>query len=201
MANVAFQMKNQELSSCQSLSQETRGDYSGETCCGSRYTALVNLIDMFAAVIEELDVILKDVSFVEDRVKARILLSVMLTFDFIFSLHLLKTILGITNELSLTLQTRDNGTVNAMEILEVSKRRFLMMRESGWTSLLDDISSFCAEFEIDVPNMDDLSTANSAGQWKDVNSLLSDIIEQPIIDPIALLYLDMFLPEDLDVLV
>ncbi|XP_058224246.1 uncharacterized protein LOC131333640 [Rhododendron vialii] len=147
-----------ELSSCQSLNQETRGDYSGETCCGSHYTALVNLIDMFAAVIEELDVILKDGSFVEDRVKAHILLSVMLTFDFVFSLHLLKTILGITNELSLTLQTRDNGTVNAVEVLEMTKRRFLMMRESGWTSLLDDVSSFCAEYEIDVPNMDDLYT-------------------------------------------
>ncbi|XP_058223240.1 uncharacterized protein LOC131332949 [Rhododendron vialii] len=147
-----------ELSSCQSLNQETRSDYSGEMCCGSHYTALVNLIGMFAAVTEELDMILEDGSFVEDRVNARILFSVMLTFDFVFSLHLLKTILGITNELSLTLLTRDNGTVNAGEILEMSKRRFLMMRESGWTSLLDDVSTFCAEYEIDVPNMDDLYT-------------------------------------------
>ncbi|KAI8548168.1 hypothetical protein RHMOL_Rhmol07G0251600 [Rhododendron molle] len=55
-----------ELSSCQSLNQETRGDYYGETCCGSHYAALVNLIGMFAAVIEELDMILEDGSFVED---------------------------------------------------------------------------------------------------------------------------------------
>ena len=48
---------------------------------------------------------------------------------FAFSLHLMKNVLGITNELSLALQKKDQDIVNAMTFVQVSKQRLQMMRD------------------------------------------------------------------------
>ena len=47
----------------------------------------------------------------------------ILSFEFIFALHLMKNILGITNELSIVLQKKkkNQDIVNAMDLVNVSK--------------------------------------------------------------------------------
>ena len=46
----------------------------------------------------------------------------ILSFEFVFTLHLMKNILGITNELSIALQKKKNqDIVNAMDLVKVSK--------------------------------------------------------------------------------
>ncbi|KAL0550040.1 hypothetical protein IC582_014536 [Cucumis melo] len=50
----------------------------------------------------------------------------------------MKTILGITNDLSQVLQRKDHDIVNAMNLVKICKVRLQSMRESGWRSLLDD---------------------------------------------------------------
>ena len=49
-------------------------------------------------------------------------LTVFLPFKFSFALHLMKNILGITNELSITLQNKIQDIVNAMTLVKVSKQ-------------------------------------------------------------------------------
>lgn len=75
-------------------------------------------------------------------------------FEFVFTLHLMETILGTTNELSQVLMRKDQDIVIAMSLVQVSKKRLQMMRESGWCSLLDNVSSFCGRHDIVVPNLD-----------------------------------------------
>ena len=53
------------------------------------------------------------------------------------------------------IQKKDQDIVNAITLVEISKKRLQLMREGGWTSLLDNVSSFCEKNEIDIPNMDD----------------------------------------------
>ena len=65
-------------------------------------------------------------------------------------------LLGITNELSLALQKKDQDIVNAMTFVQVSKQRLQMMRDGEWKSLLDEVSLFCSEHSIPIPNMDDI---------------------------------------------
>jgi hypothetical protein len=48
---------------------------------------------------------------------------VFLPFKFAFALYLMKNILGITNELSITLQNKIQDIVNAMTLVKVSKQR------------------------------------------------------------------------------
>ncbi|KAL6953921.1 hypothetical protein U1Q18_052845 [Sarracenia purpurea var. burkii] len=110
---------------------------------------------MFSVVIEVLDVIIDDASNLEQRVEASRLLGSMMSYEFVFSLHLMRALLGITNDLSQALQKKDQDIVNAMKLVEVSKQRLQLLRDSGWSSLMDEVSSFCGKYQIDVPNMDE----------------------------------------------
>ena len=68
----------------------------------------------------------------------------------------MRSILGISNELSQALQRKDQDIVNTMTLVQESKQRLQMMRESGWSCFLDDVTSFCEKHEIVVPQMDDI---------------------------------------------
>ncbi|XP_028100920.1 zinc finger MYM-type protein 1-like [Camellia sinensis] len=154
---VVEALNMEELSSGQGLNQETNLKRASDTHWSSHYGTLVSLAGMFSTVIDVLEMISDDGSNLEQLVEANVLLDSIQSFEFVFNLHLMmRTILAITNELSQALQRKDKYIVNAMNLVQVSKRRLQMMRESGWTSLLDDVSSFCEKHEIDVPQMDDM---------------------------------------------
>ncbi|KAH7655708.1 Ribonuclease H-like protein [Dioscorea alata] len=62
---------------------------------------------------------------------------------------------GITNELSKSLQRKDQDIVNAMELVKISKQRLQMMRDDGWDLSLHEILFFCGKYSILVPSMDE----------------------------------------------
>ena len=66
---------------------------------------------MFSSTIQVLE---DDGSTSEQICEANTLLNSMQSFEFVFPLHLIKTILGITEELSKVLQKNDQDIVNAM---------------------------------------------------------------------------------------
>ncbi|XP_030969886.1 uncharacterized protein LOC115990174 [Quercus lobata] len=90
------------------------------------------------------------------RTEANILIGLLQTFEFVFSLHLMKGVLSTSNELSQTLQRKDQDIVNALKLVDISKQRLQVMRDDGWNSLLEEVFAFCAKNNIDVSNMDDL---------------------------------------------
>ena len=144
---------NEELSSGRSLNQETNLTRACDTCWGSHYYTLISLIDMFSSVVDVFDMISKDGINAEQRGEANVLLDLLQPFEFVFNLHLMSSILGITNELSQELQRKDQDIVNAMTLVQVSKQRLQMMRESHWSCFLNDVTSFCEKHEIVVPHI------------------------------------------------
>lgn len=70
----------------------------------------------------------------------------------------MRTILGITEELSKALQKKDQDIVNAMDLVRVCKLRLQMLRNNGWDSLLDEAFAFCQKNDIGVPQMDVIYT-------------------------------------------
>ncbi|XP_022852377.1 uncharacterized protein LOC111374004 [Olea europaea var. sylvestris] len=145
-----------EISSGKGLNQETTLKRPGDTRWGSHYNSLLNLIIMFSATVDVVEMIATDDTSCGKRGEARILLGSMLTFDFVFSLHLMKKVLGISDELSKSLQMRDQDIVNAMKLVKISKERLQAMRDNEWKSFLRTVSCFCERYNIDVPNMDDM---------------------------------------------
>ena len=63
---------------------------------------------MFSAVVDVVEII-EEYGLFDQRVEARSIMRSILSFEFVFTLHLMKNILGITNELSITLPKKKLG--------------------------------------------------------------------------------------------
>ncbi|PKA46806.1 hypothetical protein AXF42_Ash015700 [Apostasia shenzhenica] len=111
---------------------------------------------MFSSIIDVLDFIREDGLTSEQKAEATSLLDVILSFDFTFNMHLMKAILGVTNELSIALQRKDQDIVNSMKQVEISKKWLQMMRDNGWKNLLEEVSLFCSNHGIEVACMNDM---------------------------------------------
>ena len=68
----------------------------------------------------------------------------------------MRTISGITNELSKALQRKDQDIVNAMSLVRICKQRLQAMRDNVWDCFFEQVYSFYQKHDIDVPNMDDM---------------------------------------------
>jgi hypothetical protein len=84
------------------MNQEIGLKQVGDTCWGSHYGTLLNLIALFLSMIDVLEVIEEDGLHSEQRAEACALITILKYFDFAYNLHLMFSVLGITNELSVT---------------------------------------------------------------------------------------------------
>ena len=120
-----------EISSGRGLHQETMLKRTSDTRWSSHYDSLISLLIMFSATIDLLEIIADERPSSEQKFEANNLLGMIQSFDFVFTLHLMKAILGITNELSKALQRRDQDIVNDMTLEKICKHRLQMMRDEG----------------------------------------------------------------------
>ncbi|KAK8316690.1 hypothetical protein V6Z11_A13G057000 [Gossypium hirsutum] len=78
------------------------------------------------------------------------------SFGFIFILHLVKEIIGITYIICQLLQQKSQDTVNAMYLVSSTKTLIQKLREDGWNNLLEVVKAFCEKHNIEVLDMDSL---------------------------------------------
>ncbi|XP_042450659.1 uncharacterized protein LOC122035313 [Zingiber officinale] len=83
------------------------------------------------------------------------LIDKMESYEFVFVMHLMKSLLGITNELSLALQQKDQNIVLTVSLIKTMKVRLQKLREEGWENFLDVVNKFCSNHMIPVPNMEE----------------------------------------------
>nr|XP_009587366.1 zinc finger MYM-type protein 1-like [Nicotiana tomentosiformis] len=145
-----------ELETGRGLNQELGLARAVDTRWGSHYKSFKNFISMFGSIIDVLDTIVVDARTLEERAKAKGYLSSCQTFEVAFMLHLMRDVLGITNELNTSLQKKEQDIANAILLVEVAKRRLQKLREEEWDSLIDKVSVFCVKYNILIPNFDDL---------------------------------------------
>ncbi|XP_021857992.2 uncharacterized protein [Spinacia oleracea] len=69
-------------------------------------------------------------------------------------LNVLDFIFGITNELNKALQKHDQYIVNAMTMVDVTKCNLQKMRDNGWDSHMEKVTSFVAKYDIQFPDME-----------------------------------------------
>lgn len=148
-------LKSGDMLSGKGLNQSTTLKRPGETRWSSHYDTLISVIHMFPSIIDVLEKIVDDKLSMEQRCEANSLLDTIQSFEFVFSLHLMRKMLGSTNELSKALQRKDQDIVNAMNLVKIAKTQLQKMRNEEWESLLDNIYSFCKKYNIDIPRMND----------------------------------------------
>ena len=104
-AKIKEDLENSVRSSGQGLNQETNLKRLGYTRWGSYYGIILNLILMFSAIVDVLEIIEED-GLSDQKFEARSIMRSILSFEFVFALNLMKNILGITNELSIAMQKK-----------------------------------------------------------------------------------------------
>ncbi|XP_042400852.1 uncharacterized protein LOC121990857 [Zingiber officinale] len=152
---IVVMLEGGDISTGSGKNQETNLVRPGDTRWGSHYLTLSRLLSMWPSVIQVLENICDDSSSFDSRGVAKSLIQKMENYEFVFMLHLMKMILGMTNELSLVLQQKDQNIVQAISLIESVKDQFQIFREDGWHTIIDKVNTFCELNEIPVPEMKD----------------------------------------------
>ncbi|XP_023736054.1 uncharacterized protein LOC111883960 [Lactuca sativa] len=145
-----------KLESGKGLNQELSLGRSGDTRWGSHYKLIVNVISLYPMICKVLDKIGDVSSSSDDRLKADVVGYSLESFDFIFMIHLMKTIFGVANDLNNALQRKDQDIVNAMVLVTLTKQQLQQVRDNGWEPLLSSFISFYEKNCIKAPNMEDV---------------------------------------------
>uniref|UniRef100_A0A0A9GHJ6 Uncharacterized protein n=1 Tax=Arundo donax TaxID=35708 RepID=A0A0A9GHJ6_ARUDO len=130
----------------------------GDTRWSSHYDSVCSLIKLYKTTF----LVLKDIATAKGsgttpsgRGKAVGAVKLMMSFDFVFILHLMKELMGITDLLCKKLQHKSQDIVNAMDDVATTKKLIQNLRDNGWSNLISDVTSFCSKQEIIVPDMKD----------------------------------------------
>jgi hypothetical protein len=76
----------------------------------------------------------------------------LMSFDFVFIMHVMKELMGIT-DLCKKLQQKSQDIVNAIDDVATTKKLIQNLRDHGWSSLISVVTSFCSKHGIVVPDM------------------------------------------------
>ncbi|KAJ3705062.1 hypothetical protein LUZ61_008767 [Rhynchospora tenuis] len=77
----------------------------------------------------------------------------LLSFDFVFIMHLMKEIMAITDALCRALQQKDLDILNAIDLVSTTKVLIQRLRDDGWELLLEKVNTFCLKHEVELPDM------------------------------------------------
>ncbi|XP_071704499.1 uncharacterized protein [Rutidosis leptorrhynchoides] len=126
---------------------------AGDTRWGSHFHSVCNLLNMFNATREVLKSIIEDGSYSSQRAEADTAYRYLISFEFVFILHLVKEIMGRTDILSQALQKKTQDIVNAIRLVSTTKRSLNEYRNDGWDSLFAKVTLFSEKHHIDIPDM------------------------------------------------
>jgi hypothetical protein len=114
-----------ELETGKGLNQEQCLKRPGDTRWSSHYQTLKSLVDLFPTIIKVLKFVEEEDTDRTHRDQALGLLVYFQSFDFVFYLQLMLTILIVTNILPQALQRKDQDIVNAMKCVKSTRRHLI----------------------------------------------------------------------------
>ncbi|XP_074362445.1 uncharacterized protein LOC141702716 [Apium graveolens] len=123
---VIEHIQNNEVATGRGLNQEITLPRVGDTRWGSHYGVVLNLLVVFTSVVKVLEIIENEGRLSDQRAKASDLLVIIQRFEFVFLLHLIRNVSGITNELSQALRRKDQDLVNSMDLVNSSHQLLLL---------------------------------------------------------------------------
>ncbi|XP_030939955.1 zinc finger MYM-type protein 1-like [Quercus lobata] len=115
-------------------------------CWGPHFNSICCLVRMFGPTCLVLENIKKDGSTYLQHGE------MINSFEFIFSLHLMKEIMGINDVLCQALQQKSQDISNAQNLVSATKALIQNLRVDGWDNL-ENVIGFSKIFEIDIPHL------------------------------------------------
>ncbi|KAL1225040.1 hypothetical protein V5N11_002819 [Cardamine amara subsp. amara] len=147
-------ISNGEIKTGKGLNQEASLQRPGSTRWGSHYKTLLRLVELFSSVIKVLEYVQDEGLDNTHRSQANGLLKYIHTFDFVFYLHLMLVILGLTENLSMALQRKDQDILNVVSLVKSTKRQLQKLRDDGWDSFVKKVLYFCEKHNTEILNME-----------------------------------------------
>ncbi|KAL6654915.1 hypothetical protein ACP70R_008380 [Stipagrostis hirtigluma subsp. patula] len=124
---------------------------------GSHYKVVMHIFLFYPTIRRVLIMMGKDHTQIAEALKAQTMLRYFESFEFVFMVHLLLEIFGITHVLARYLLIKDHRhkIVNAIGVVRTTKKLLALLREDdGWKKFLKDVTTFCEKHNIEVPSMD-----------------------------------------------
>ena len=135
-----------------------------DTRWGSHFSSNCSLIRMYEATCFVLKKIAKEATNYSTSGNADSAYNYLKSFDFIFILHLMKEIMGITDVLCQALQLQAQDVVNVMFLVRNTKTLIEQLREDCWDKLIANVRSFCVRHDIEISDLDDLHSSTRFGR-------------------------------------
>jgi len=120
----------------------------------SHFKSICNLIKMYGATCLVLENIALDGSTYSQHGDTACSFKLLMSFDFVFILHIMKNVMGIIDMLCQALQQKSQDILNAMHLVTTTKTLIQKLRDDYWETLLEEVTSFCKHQDIEVPDMD-----------------------------------------------
>ncbi|KAL1336392.1 hypothetical protein AAHE18_10G059500 [Arachis hypogaea] len=126
---------------------------SADTRWISHFNSICSLLRMLGATTSVLEDLATNGSTYSQRGDDTYTLKSLLSFDFVFILHMMKEIMRITDKLCQALQQKSQDILNAMHLVSSTKSLIQQLRDSNWGALLKKVSSFYNDHAIQIPDM------------------------------------------------
>ncbi|KAL0008765.1 hypothetical protein SO802_010267 [Lithocarpus litseifolius] len=150
---IAYFVEIGELETGRGLNQISTLQRAGDTRWGSHLRSISSLVNIFSPTCEILLKIIKEGNTTSQREAAYSCYHAMISFEFVFILHLMKEIMKIIDALCQALQCQSQDILNAMNFVSSTKALIQKFRDEEWDNLLTTVKSFCEARDIDVPDM------------------------------------------------
>ncbi|XP_056685508.1 uncharacterized protein [Spinacia oleracea] len=154
IAELEHLIEIEEVETGKGLNQIGTLQRPGDTRWSSHFKSICSLLRMFNATRSVLEKIAIDSqqSYAQ-RGDAKSALKKLLSFDFVFILHLMEDIMGFTDGLCRALQHKSQDILNAMHLVVGTKSLIQKLRDDGWELLLQKVHSFCNKHGTEIIDM------------------------------------------------
>jgi hypothetical protein len=126
----------------------------GDSRWSSHFKSICSLIKIYGATCLVLENIALDGSTYSQYGDAAFSFKLLMSFDFAFILHIMKDVMRIADVLCQALQQKSQDTLNDMHLVTTTQILIQKLRDDGWKTLLQKMTSFCKHQDIEVLDMD-----------------------------------------------
>lgn len=162
-AEIAHMIEIEELETGKGANQIGSLKRAGDTRWGSHFYSIYSLIRMYGPTCSVLRDISEDGNSTQ-RGDADAALDMIMSFQFVLILHLMRAIMGTTDMLCQVLQQKSQYIVNAMNQVSTTKTLIQNLRNDGWENLIEDVKVFCECNNIEMPDMNARYIVGSRGR-------------------------------------
>ncbi|XP_021770498.1 zinc finger MYM-type protein 1-like [Chenopodium quinoa] len=154
LAEIEHLVEIEGLETGKGLNQIGTLQRPGDTRWSSHYKSISSLLRMYCATRLVLANIASEGTTYAQRGDALNGVKLLMSFEFVFNIHVVKEIMAITDGLCQALQLKTQDIVNAMHLVCTTKTLLQTLRNDGWESLLHNVKVFCEKNGVTVPDMD-----------------------------------------------